>query len=356
MSLEWVEGWGWLADSETSTALENYLNERYESSSMDTGTNKGTIEAGSGPSKTLKFGDDGANDLFVIKTPSNPTAVYVSFKFRVESSVISSADIVQLRSDASNLEISAFGVSQQGSWRISRNSGSANHATGAIPFRRGRWYHAEFYTTVHNTTGALELRINGVSIYSESNVDTRPTGASAHVDDIVFRNVGSGSDTGVSIRDLIIINDDGSTNNTWMGVNKQVYTLTPNADSSIEDWAHSSGTDSYALIDDISHDSGTSYIESTAAADVTLCEFTATGGESGISGISLNTTAALDAAGSETFDHVVRHGVTSNNGSANTVSSTTYAHFQEMWDTNPVTGVAWTSSDLDALQAGVEKN
>lgn len=38
-----------------------------------------------------------------------------------------------------------------------------------------------------------------------------------------------------------------------------------------------------------------------------------------------------------------------------TVNSTAYITFSETWTTNPNTGVAWTTSDLDALQIGLKK-
>ena len=59
---------------------------------------------------------------------------------------------------------------------------------------------------------------------------------------------------------------------------------------------------------------------------------------------------------SNTFQIGVRTGSTDYySGNKDTVNVTTYVLFSETWTTNPNTGLAWTSSEIDALEIGVKK-
>jgi hypothetical protein len=358
MAIEWIEGFQWVADATSGATLETLMNERYQTSNMDAGGTDSVIDSSvPGPGNALSMGDAASqNDFLVIKTPTNPNEIYLSAKFKLdsESPQGGGSGLIQFRSNASDLEIIGVNLGTNQEWIVSRLGTFSVLKKQARDFRINEWCTVEVYVKVGQTDGAWELRINGTTLGSEANVDTLPITAAAHVDDIVIRS--NSSNVGPFWRDIIIYNGDGGVNDTWVGEDKHVYAIFPSADTATEDWTRSAGVDSFALIDEVNHDGNTTYIESSTATNVTLVELQNSGSESGITGISVHTTAALDIAGSETFDDVIFEGATTTNSTAHTVTATTYSQFETVYDTNPDTTAAWAASEIDALQTGVEKN
>jgi hypothetical protein len=115
----------------------------------------------------------------------------------------------------------------------------------------GYQFYLELKVVIHDTTGSYEIRINGQTLVSQTNIDTKLT-SDANVDRIrfgTFNSTGSGSDEGNRITDLYVCDDSGSVNNTFLGP-VRVLSLHPDADGDDEDWTLSSGTDSYALVNE----------------------------------------------------------------------------------------------------------
>lgn len=109
-----------------------------------------------------------------------------------------------------------------------------------------------------------------------------------------------------------------------------------------------------------SDDEDTTRLYSPTPGDIHVCALSNT---SGLSGKTINSATvrvkvfSLDPV-SNTFQIGVRISGT-NYWSANkdTVTDNTlpYLEFTETWTTNPATGLAWTTSDLDAVEAGLMK-
>ena len=163
-----------------------------------------------------------------------------------------------------------------------------------------------------------------------------------------------GLTSGWQIRDLYILDDAGSTNNDFLGQRKVARLLLPNADGDDEDWTLSAGADSFALLDDVNHDSDGTFIESSTSTDQTLVNLEATASELNILAIMVASTVRLDSAGSEDYQHVVKHSASEANSATITVTSTTFDQPFSVFEVNPSTTAAWTASELDATQAGVE--
>lgn len=107
-----------------------------------------------------------------------------------------------------------------------------------------------------------------------------------------------------------------------------------------------------------SDDGDTSRLYTPTANDVRQVSLTNTSGLSGATINSLTVYAkyrSLDPV-SNTFQIGVRSGGTDYwSGNKDTVNVTTYVLFSETWTTDPATSAAWTTANLDAVQAGVKK-
>lgn len=135
-----------------------------------------------------------------------------------------------------------------------------------------------------------------------------------------------------------------------------VQTLTVSGDGTRTGW-DAEGYDYTRLQSD---DDGTTKIYSPTANDIVTFALTDT---SGLSGATIHSFtvygkySSLDPNTSNTMQLVVRHGGTnyfSPTMDTNPVSAT-YLMFSYTWTTNPGTGLAWTTSDLDAVQIGIKK-
>jgi len=134
-----------------------------------------------------------------------------------------------------------------------------------------------------------------------------------------------------------------------------IETLTINGDgTTTSGWAAEGGT--FTRIQ--SDDGDTTRLYTPTNNDVRQFAITNT---SASSGATINSVTvyfkfrSLDPV-SNTFQIGVRTGSTDYySGNKDTVSSTSYILFSETWTTNPNTGLAWTSSQIDSLEIGVKK-
>lgn len=131
-------------------------------------------------------------------------------------------------------------------------------------------------------------------------------------------------------------------------------TLTVDGDgNNVSGWLAEGG--SYASVQ--SDDGGTTKLYSPTLNDVRQFSLTAT---SGLSGAIINSvTPYVKLANIGAYSATTAIGVRTNStdywSGNKTTTDTTYTLFSEVWTTNPNTGLAWTVSDLDALQIGVKK-
>lgn len=134
-----------------------------------------------------------------------------------------------------------------------------------------------------------------------------------------------------------------------------IQTLTVDGDgTTTSGWAAEGGT--YTRLQ--SDDGDTTRLYTPTNNDVRQVTVTNT---SGLSGATINSVKvyakfrSLDPV-SNLFQIGVRSGGTDYwSADKDTVSSTAYILFSETWATNPNTSSAWTTSEIDALEAGVKK-
>jgi len=133
----------------------------------------------------------------------------------------------------------------------------------------------------------------------------------------------------------------------------QTLTVDGNGNT-ISGWAAEGGTFARLQTDD----GDTTRLYSPTNTDIRQVSLTDT---SGLSGATINSVTvyarfrSLDPV-SNTFQIGVRSGGTDYwSSNKDTVNVSTYVLFSEVWATNPNTSSAWTVSNLDALQVGVQK-
>ena len=270
----------------------------------------------------VKFGSSFPSNKEIIVIGNADSSPYYNFSIKV----------------ASDGKISACG------------GGNTLLATTANPvLATNTWHYLEAKVVCHDTTGSYEVRLDGQTILSGSSVDTRGTGDSRYA---LFQL----QNYYQCIDDIYICDTDGTINNDFLG-RVVIEGILPNADGDSTDWTPASGSDNYAMVDDIPPDDDTSYVESGTEGDEDLYDYAdlSTITMETILGLQINTDVRLNAvSGDIDLYQTVKSDSTSSDGAPTNIASDDYEVATRILETDPDTSSAWTVSGVNAAQFGIK--
>ncbi len=227
------------------------------------------------------------------------------------------------------------------------------------------WHYIEFRWLPHASAGQIELWIDGVSIGSQSGVDTYGNTATTAIRDVwmVFSGQNSGD---LSWWDDIYILDDSTTspeggtspNITRLG-DIVIEAIVPTSDNIPEDWALQAGGDSFAMVDEIPHDTDTTYIQSSTVTDETRLDLASRTHTGTVVGVQTQVVARKTSGNARTMDFgiVSNAGATKESVPPEVTLAESYDHFQKLYDRDPVdevTAADWDTTKVNALEVFVE--
>lgn len=297
------------------------------------------------------------------------TTVGVGFAFYMPTvpSVNGRANLIVLR-DAANADQIGVTVQSTGAIAVYRGSDETSAtllATSAVLATAGAYNHFEIKATIDNSAGAVEIRLNNVTIIDISGVDTQNTG---NAETSQCRILGKWSATvfgGVpspfDCDDLFAWDTAGSYNNDFIG-DHQVLTLWPDGDTAQTDWTRNTGSTDYEAIDEADPDDDTTYVEATAAAQIS--EYALDDLPSTVSAIAaVQLTGRMkktDAGGS-----MVQQGLLSSDvgspaapaeySGADRNITTAYTYWPDISEEDPATGAPWTRTAFNAALYKIER-
>jgi hypothetical protein len=228
-------------------------------------------------------------------------------------------------------------------------------ATLAFTTAVGLWvtsthYLLELYLNIADAAGTLTLKVDGIQRGTFSG-DTKP-GADTQVDRISFQN---NSAYNFYIDDFGLNDTAGGVDDSWLGDGK-IIGIKPNAAGNYTQWTPSAGSN-WQNVDEVPHTSDTDYNSESLASDkdsynLEACGLTSvTIKRAWIEMVARNTVA--DGSQARMF---LRAGGTDYNDSvgARTLTASYARYVSGQWTTDPSDAAAWTTADLDALEAGIE--
>lgn len=243
---------------------------------------------------------------------------------------------------------------------------SANNLVTTIPGSSGSSVFAgissaqyalfETHIKIANVGGIIECAIDGILVFSFTG-DTQPF-TSTTIDNFQWGYTTAGN-VAYNMDDIAINNTDGLNDNSWCG-DGRIFMMNPVADGDVIQLSRG-GTDTganWSQVDEIPPDGDTTYVYSSGSGQY---DFYNLSSGSSIVGVSdtisriyvESRTRELSATGES-----IRLGILSSGSeywSADIPVTTTYSRYEaNTWATNPATGLPWTISDLDNLQAGVK--
>lgn len=209
-------------------------------------------------------------------------------------------------------------------------------------------YTIEFRATIHDTTGSYRLKVDDVvpnksggGTMDQTGLDTR-NGATSTVDNI---RSGAGITIDTYTDDHAL---DWSGNDIGPG---QVETLYPNGAGDLTEMTPDTGNN-WERVDEATHDGDTSYVENAASAKRDCYAFQNRSVVGTPRAVQVTTTVKL-TSGTPTFKNFLRIGGVNYDGTTTHTATSGYRCYVEVWNTNPATGLPWTDSDIDSLQAGI---
>jgi hypothetical protein len=304
------------------------------------------------------FDANGINEYAILThdltTPASTLYVGIALKWVAYTGASGNSRFLSLNNPDGDPHLT-FGIeAATGKLTVWRGSETGTElGQGNTFIKKNVWYHIQIKAVIDDSSGEVEVRVNGVtSPAMEIDIDTVDTkeGSSANVELV---KVTANAYTAFYVDDFIINDTSGSDHNSWT-TRSGIYKLTPNADGTYEDWSLSTGSDTYALLDEDPPDTADYISSSTSAHQSTVGVSHSVPAGATVGAVMVFSQAALSGPGSTTYYHMVRAGSTDDTKSAAHAPDVTPEIFYDIWQVDPYDSTAWTKADLDALEIGVE--
>lgn len=245
-------------------------------------------------------------------------------------------------------------IQTTGAIAIKRGSpnGGTVLATSTALITAGSWFHLEARAVISDTVGSVEVRLNGETIVTVSGVDTNPASGLGEISQIAIGN----NTPGLAFRydDVFVWDTTGTDNNDFFG-DRRVFTLMPTANGALDEWAKSSGTSAFDLLDEVPADGDTSYIYAAAADAQTSITFGDLPADIiTVSGVQ----TVLQAKKTEAGTCNVKLGVISDGDTLegdDHAIGVSYGYIHDVFELDPATGEAWLPAAVNDVAMLIDR-
>lgn len=229
------------------------------------------------------------------------------------------------------------------------SSGTTLGNTTNPVFTGTEWHYIEVKIVFNDSTGSVLIHDNGVQVLSLTSQDTNATGGSSITTNVSVGYCHAATTGAQAYYDDFYIHQD-----TMQG-DIHMKTLFPNANGTNSSFTGSDGnsTDNYALVDEAAP-SESDYVGSSTVGHKDTYGLQ----DLSVSSADIKCVAAVGLignsdAGARTGRQIILRGGSYGNGASRS-PSTTSAYYQDIFETDPNTAAAFTVSNVNDLEAGVE--
>jgi hypothetical protein len=239
--------------------------------------------------------------------------------------------------------------------RIIAQRNGTSLAFGTRPVNPGVWYYIEFRSLFNDTTGIVQVKIDGIMDINASGLDTN-NAAGNLANEIHFGDPGASNIT-VFIDDLYWLDSTGGAPlNTFLG-DVKVESLYPNGDGASSGLAGSDGNSllNYQLVDENPPNGDTDYVESQNVGDkdtYTYGDLAVTSGT--VYAVQILPYARKTDAGSRQIVTVARDSGGTEVDSAAITLPTSYTYVAQDIRTTQPNGSPWDIGAVNGAQFGVK--
>lgn len=240
-------------------------------------------------------------------------------------------------------------------------------ATGAVTVYRGAtllaqsadgalvasaWQHVEIKARIHSTLGAVEVRVNGVSVISISGVNTQATAEFGARQFGILR--GGIQFDYFYIDDLYVWNDQGTYNNDFIG-DKRVLTVVPDDNTAQADWTPVGAASGYATVDEIPQDGDATYIETQevgATSEFSIADLV--GDYGAISAVMVQSMQRKTVAGVCNVQVSLLSAASEASGADRPITEA-HTYYCDVFEEDPNTAAPWTKASVNAAKLKIER-
>jgi hypothetical protein len=326
-------------DAPTEQAAEKYTNA--SNADVDFGTGRDGRDA---------FGFFVGASRCDIDVPANATYfVSMALKFDDPANSAGRTDEILFFREGATTHIS-LSINRSMRLKVELGGTTVIADSGGVGLPTNTWMNLEMKVKVANAGGTVDVRLNGINILSFTG-DTQ-NGGTASIDNIQFEGVANAD---MIFHDIIINDDTGGVNDSWMGDN-QVDVLFPDGDGTTNNFTPLGAGANYVEVDETEHDSDTSYNEDATVNDVDLYTFAnlpALPGTATVRGVQIVASVKSDDGGAKSLALIARPVSTNRIGATQSITSA-YLFYREISDVSPETSSAWTETEIDGSEFGIE--
>lgn len=211
------------------------------------------------------------------------------------------------------------------------------------------WYWIEL-KVVCGAVGSFDLRVGGTIVLSNPGINTKAGSHDYH--DVVV--IGAPMYLTARFDDIYILDGSGVVNNNFLG-NVKVLGILPSADvGGYTDFAPSSGTDHYALVDENPINDDSDYVESSTSGHKDLWDYTNLPGVGAIKGLQINSEVRETDANSFSLKTLIKSDTIESADAGQAIASASYRTLRRISEVDPATTAVWLLSAVNAARFGVE--
>lgn len=219
-------------------------------------------------------------------------------------------------------------------------------ATSTATVSSTTWANIKIKATVHGTTGAVQVYINGVLDIDVASLDTTQSANN------YLTGVKVGSDSFISRYANLVFLDSQGAQNAFLG-SCRVYTKYPDGAGNYTQFTPSAGSN-YQCVDEATFNSDTDYVSSTTTNHIDSYTFGNIPTTVNVLGVAISGIAKKDDAGDTNGQLLVRGGTTDSLGSSIALGAG-YETLYRLLLTDPVAAAAWTPTNVNAYEYGFKK-
>ena len=266
----------------------------------------------------------------------------IKFQWTSKASIFGSNYFVGLKESTT---VQSFRIWQsRGELGLYIAGATTSDVTTGLNLQPDTWYYIEAKVFSHASTGTVEVRLDGVTIFDLSGLDTKA--GSGFFDQFFMVGVSVNAKT---IDDLYICDDTGSVNNDFLGPTR-IHTISPDGDDTTNATTATPSANHFENVDEAVIDYDTSYNDGTTGQRE-LYDYEAVAELSPIAAIQMHN-VVKGAPGH--FQHLIKSGTTENT-SANVQASTgSYQYFFQIAEQDPDASAAWTVTTVSAAKFGLD--
>lgn len=316
------------------------------------------LGTGTQHTSTTRFGYGQAiqcnNSTNLVMPFTASATIFFGFAFNLNSQ----NGVIAFFGDGNTTNHVSIVINADGSWSARRGSTTGTIlASGAAASLSTTGFHSiEGKITISDTVGVIELRYDGSAspFCNVTSADTKNGGTNVSVDTLLLRTGSTGASGGMTVDDFYLLNSSGSApNNTFLG-DVRVMTVLPNGNGNYSQLTGSDGnsTDNYLLVDEATVNTS-DYVGGVSGLKDSYTMENLSVSPTTIFGVQEVAYAAKSDAGAANFKHLLRISSTDYTTSSK-VLSTTYTIYLNLRETSPATATAWTESEVNGLEAGIE--